>query len=65
MPLQLVYLVSHCDDDGILKLCVHLTDFMDMKNEISVLITKYLHFRSKPLMNLKNFANVHSLMKDT
>ena len=25
----------------------------------------YLHFRSKPLMNLKIFANVHSLMNDT
>ena len=52
MPLQLVYLVSHCEDDGILKLCVNLTDFIYMKNEISVLITKYLHFGSKSLMNL-------------
>ena len=26
---------------------------------------EYLHFQSKPLMNLKIFANVHSLMNDT
>ena len=30
----------------------------------SVIIYKYLHFQSKPLMNLKIFETVNSLMND-
>ena len=32
---------------------------------VMTVITEYLHFQSKPLMNLHNFATIHSLMNDT
>ena len=44
-----------------------LSNFVLLGNTLDSLLSmsEYLHFQSKPLMNLQNFATVHSIMNDT
>ena len=67
LATQQVYLIIHATLFKLFE-CINAQGFPVTNMKICFVLEKcikqYLHFRSKPLLNLKIFATVHSLMND-